>query len=251
MRALMLAAGMGRRMFGDENQALPKSLLKFGGKTLIERHIEVLSSYGITSLTLVVGHRHEELLAEANRVAPAGFIHSVYNPRYREGPKYSMAKGADVLCSGEDVLMMDADVLYHPDLLKPLIQSNDPACFIFDREFQSTDDFVKVCLDGGRVVDFGKIVGEGYETVGEWPGFMKMSPAIGAQVVKANAGLIARGQDEGAYEDGICEVLKASPDGTFAHAEITGIPWVEIDYEPDLQKAEQKILPRLSETLSR
>ncbi|HEX9569237.1 MAG TPA: hypothetical protein VF987_06110, partial [Rhodospirillales bacterium] len=39
MKAVMLAAGVGRRLYGDENDNLPKALLEFDGHTLFERHV--------------------------------------------------------------------------------------------------------------------------------------------------------------------------------------------------------------------
>ncbi len=245
MKALMLAAGLGRRLFGDENTELPKALLTFDGQTLIERHIESLQAVGVDDLTLIVGHGKEALIAEVERIAPEGFVNFVYNPRYREGPKYSLAKGEDVLRSGDDVLFMDADVLYHPNLLRQLVDSANKTSFIIDREFQSTDDFVKVCINNDIVVDFGKSLGDSYDTVGEWPGFLKLSAPIANQVADSVLGFIARGEDEGAYEDAFCEVMKQSLPGTFGFVDITGTPWVELDYDTDLEKANNKILPRI------
>ena len=245
MKALMLAAGLGRRMFGDENQEPPKALLQFGGQSLLERHLSILQECGIDDLTLVVGHRKDDLIAEARRVAPEDFVRPIYNPRYREGPKYSLAKGEDVLRSGEDILFMDADVLYHPDLLKQLVQSAHKNCFVIDQEFQSTDDFVKLCINDGQIVDFGKSLGNDYHMVGEWPGFLKISPEIADQVADSVLGFIARGEDEGAYEDAYCEVLKKSAPGTFGFENITGTPWVELDYDSDLEKATHKIFPQI------
>ena len=107
MKALMLAAGLGRRLYGDKNQELPKALLQFGGQTLIERHIIILQACGVDELNLIVGHRKDDLLSEVKRVAPDGFVRSFYNPRYREGPKHSLARGEEVLRSGDDVLFME------------------------------------------------------------------------------------------------------------------------------------------------
>ena len=44
MRAIMLAAGIGQRLFGGDPAAEPKSLLEFGGKTLIERHLAAMKT---------------------------------------------------------------------------------------------------------------------------------------------------------------------------------------------------------------
>ena len=245
MKALMLAAGLGRRLYGDENQELPKALLQFGGQTLIERHIIILQACGVDELNLIVGHRKDDLLSEVKRVAPDGFVRSFYNPRYREGPKHSLARGEEVLRSGDDVLFMDADVLYHPKLLQQLVNSDHKTCFVIDQEFKSTDDFVKVCINDGEIVDFGKSLGSDYDVVGEWPGFFKMSAEIAPQIADSVLGFIARGEDGGAYEEAFCEVLKSSTPGTFRYEDITGTPWVELDYDTDLETAAKKILPQL------
>ena len=245
MKALMLAAGLGRRLYGNENQEPPKALLQFGEQTLIERHIRNLQNCGVDELNLIVGHRKNDLLAEVMRVSPDGFVKSYYNPRYREGPKYSLARGEDVLRAGDDILFMDADVLYHPKLLQKLVNSEHKTCFVIDQEFQSTDDFVKVCINDGEIVNFGKSLGNDYDIVGEWPGFFKMSGEIGAKIADSVLGFITRGEDDGAYEDAFCEVLKASDPGTFRYEDITGIPWVELDYDADLEKATKNIFPQL------
>lgn len=245
MKALMLAAGLGRRLYGDENQELPKALLRFGGQTLIERHIRILLDCGVDELNLIVGHRKDDLLAEVMRIAPDGFVRSFYNPRYREGPKHSLARGEDVLRSGDDILFMDADVLYHPKLLQKLVHSEHKTCLVIDREFQSTDDFVKVCINDGEIINFGKSLGNDYNIVGEWPGFLKMSEKIASQIADSVLGFITRGEGDGAYEDAFCEILKASAPGTFRYEDITGIPWVELDYNSDIEKAAKMILPQL------
>jgi choline kinase len=245
MKALMLAAGLGRRLHGDENQELPKALLQFGGQTLIERHIRTLQDCGVDELNLIVGHRKDDLLAEVVRVAPNGFVKSIFNPRYREGPKHSLALGQEVLRSGNDVLFMDADVLYHPRLLQQLVNSEHETCFVIDQVFQSTDDFVKVCINDSEIVDFGKSLGNNYDIVGEWPGFFKMSDKIASQIADSVLGFITRGEADGAYEDAFREVLKASALGTFSYEDITGTPWIELDYDADIEKARKIIFPQL------
>ncbi len=251
MKVLMLAAGLGRRLFGDNNDDLPKALLRFEGQSLLERHIELLQAHNVEQLALVVGHRKGDLIREADRVARPGFIRAIENPRYREGPILSLATGEEVLRGGDDVMFMDADVLYHPLMLEKLIVSPARNSFVFDREFQSDDDPVKLCLKDDVLVDFGKVIEADYDTVGEWPGFMKMDGRIAARVMDAAAAIIERGEIEGAYERAMCAVLKSEPIGTFSVEDITGIPWIEIDYPTDLTKATSKVFPRISDYLAR
>jgi choline kinase len=251
MKALMLAAGLGRRLFGDNNNDLPKALLQFEGQTLLERHIELLQAHNVEQLVLIVGHRKDDLIREAERVSRPGFIRAIENPRYREGPILSLASGAPLLRGGGDVLFMDADVLYHPLMLEKLIVSPDRNSFVFDREFQSEDDPVKLCLKDGVLVDFGKIVEAEHDTVGEWPGFMKMDGRIAARIMDEADKIIASGAIEGAYERAMCAVMKSEPIGTFVVEDITGIPWIEIDYPNDVKRATSKVFPRISDYLAR
>ena len=42
-------------------------------------------------------------------------------------------------------------------------------------------------------------------------------------------------------------MLLAAPPGNFAVEDVTGLPWVEIDFPEDLEKARSEILPRLED----
>ncbi|MBM08719.1 MAG: ADP-glucose pyrophosphorylase [Magnetovibrio sp.] len=247
MKALMLAAGIGGRLFGDDNNDIPKALLTFEGQSLLQRHIEILQAHGVEELVMIVGHRKELLIGEALKFARSGFIHWIENPRYREGPILSLGCGEEVLRLGVDVLFMDADVLYHPFLLEKLILSPNKNCFIFDQEFQSDEDPVKLCLKNGVIVDFGKVIKEDFDTVGEWPGFMKMDGRVSGLLMDAVEEIIASGEVKGTYERAMTAVLKSEPPMTFGYEDVTGIPWVEIDYPSDLEQAISSVIPRIGE----
>jgi len=247
MKAIMLAAGVARRLYGDENDNLPKALLEFEGKTLLARHIEILRQLGVDELVMVVGHRKEDLFAEIGSVAPDGFVRTVFNPRYKEVPILSLAAAADDLRSGDDALFMDADVLYHPEMMRRLIQSPFENCFIMDRDFESGSEPVKLCIRDGEPVDFGKQVTDDYHDIGEWPGFLKMSASIAAKI--ADSAERHAGLDEliVSYEPAMCDVLLSEPVGTFGVEDITGIPWIEIDFPGDLIQAEEIIYPKVTD----
>ena len=144
------------------------------------------------------------------------------------------------------MIFMDADVLYHPDILQRLSQSKHDTCLVLDHEFQSTDDFVKICLLNDAIVDFGKDLTRNYDTICEWPGVMKMSSAIAAKVADAADLIIQSGTIKGAYERAICHVLYSEPIGTFGYEDISGIPWIEIDCKSDLERAVSEVFPRIS-----
>lgn len=54
MQALMLAAGMGRRL-GKYTEAMTKCMISVGGRTLLERAVDALKEAGIRKFVMVVG----------------------------------------------------------------------------------------------------------------------------------------------------------------------------------------------------
>ncbi|MDH5749805.1 MAG: phosphocholine cytidylyltransferase family protein [Rhodospirillales bacterium] len=247
MKAIMLAAGVGRRLYGDDYDQPPKALLNFGGKTLLSRHIEVLQDNGVDELILVLGHRKEEILAEAVAIAGKNYIRWFHNPRYRGGAVLSLWTAREVLRSGEDVLFMDADVLYHPELIGRLIHSAHQDCFLFDSDIEPGEEPVKLCIRDGVPVEFGKKISGDFDAVGEWPGFLKMSPRIAELVADACDAFVEEGRLEATYEEAIRRVVLAEPDGAFGYEDISDVPWIEIDFPADLLRAENHILPRINE----
>ena len=245
MKAIMLAAGVGRRLYGDDEDQPPKALLRFDGKTLLGRHIEVLKDNGVDELVMVVGYRKEALLAEVQAVGAADYVRTLFNPEFRGGPMISLWTASQVLSAGDAMLFMDADVLYHPVMIRRLIDSPHRNCFVMDRGTEIGEDPVRVCIRDGAVVDFGKMIEGGFELVGDWPGFLTMEPRIAARVAAMTQTYMDAGKDGVSYESAMRDVLMAEPHGTFGYEDITGIPWVEIDFPRDLITAERTILPRI------
>lgn len=249
MKAVMLAAGVGKRLYGDDGSQPPKSLMRFDGKSLMGRHIEVLKNLGVDGLALVVGFRKADVAGEALAVGGPGFVRTFDNPRYREGSVISMWTAREVFKGGDDILFMDADVLYHPDLIARLVNTPHPNCLLLDRDFEAGDEPVKLCFKDGRPVEFRKKAEGAFDVVGEWPGFLRLSPDIAAKVVDAAAGYLDRGDFEAPYEEAIRQVLLSEPAGTFAFEDVTGVPWIEIDFPADVERARTEILPLMAGSL--
>ena len=127
MRAILLVAGVGRRLGADR----PKSLLQFGGRSLLMRHVDALTAVGATSLTIVVGHLQEQIREEIALHAAAAKtlpIEFRVNEHYREGSVVSLWTARDALSSTEATLVMDGDVLYPSSLLSRLRDGGGAAC---------------------------------------------------------------------------------------------------------------------------
>ncbi|MGQ0658027.1 MAG: phosphocholine cytidylyltransferase family protein [Chromatiales bacterium] len=245
MRAIILSAGVGRRL-GDAHHG-PKSLLAFGGRTLLAHHLECLADLGVGHVALCVGHE-AGMLREAVAASPhAKLISTVLNPDYREGSVVSLWAMRHYLRPGGDVILMDADVLYHPVLLERLVSTNKPNCFLLDRDFEPGEEPVKLCVRDGRLVEFRKRITADleYDFVGESVGFFRFEERTAGRLARMTEDYVNGGRRQEPYEEAIRDLLLATP-GVFGFEDVTGLPWVEIDFPEDIARADREILPQLN-----
>jgi choline kinase len=248
MRAVMLAAGVGQRL-GQSQGGRPKVLLRFGGRSLLARHLEILGHLGIEELVLVVGYRAQEIEAELAALAPKMAVRTVYNPDYREGSIVSLWCLREALEGAAGVVLMDADVLYDHRLAARLLAAPAANCLAMDRDYEPGEEPVKICLRQGRLVDFHKRPRARHDASGEWVGFLRLSSSGARALIAAAAAYIEAGRRQTVYEEPIRETILAAPEA-FGVADITGLPWIEIDFPEDVERARREILPRLEEPAS-
>ena len=196
-------------------------------------------------VVLIVGHREAELRREVERLAAHDFVHLQPNPDYTRGSILSLWCARAALSSGTGILIMDADVLYHPGLIDRLLASGHADCLLLDRAFEPGEEPVKVGVSNGEVVEFGKTIDSGaLDLVGEWPGFVKLSALTSREVLGIMHELIEAGRIDAPMEDAIRDLILRHP-GILKWEDITGLPWIEIDFVQDLERARREILPQI------
>lgn len=247
MRAVILAAGVGERLAAGPDHP-PKALLRFGGESLLARHMAVLRHCGIDEAVIAAGYRADEIEAELAHLGAAGFARCVLNPDYREGSIVSLWAVRKALAAGGDVLLMDADVLYDFRLMECLVGSPHANCFLMDRNLEPGEEPVKLCVRDGELVDFHKQVREPYDYCGESVGFFRFSAPVAARLAETADSYVTGGRRHEWYEEAVRDVLLGSPAGTFGFEDVTGLPWIEIDFPEDVRRARDDILPRLAPT---
>ncbi|MDP6818646.1 MAG: phosphocholine cytidylyltransferase family protein [Alphaproteobacteria bacterium] len=243
MRALILAAGLGRRL-GGAAEEVPKILLRFAGRSLLERHLTQLDAVGVDEIILGVGHGAALIEAELERLN-AGDVELVHNPDYREGSIVTLATLGEAMTRGGDILLMDGDVLYDRRMLQWLLASGRNNLFLLDREVESGEEPMKLAIAAGHPVDFRKTLEREHEFYGESVGFFRFDEAVARQLDAAARRIIAAGRRGDYMEEAIREVLLASARDRFGFVDITGLPWIEIDFAADMARAASEILPRL------
>lgn len=247
MKAVLLAAGIGQRL-GDGPEHRPKALLRFGSRTLLERHLAILRAFGISDIAVTVGFRADLVADEVERLKLADAVRLISNPDYREGSIVSLWSARDVLTSGAPVLLMDADVLYDRRLMTRLLDSTIANCLLLDRDIEPGEEPVKICINGGRIVDFHKRPRKDYEWHGESVGFFRLAPDAAHELAGRVAGYVGNPECRRLeYEEAIRDMILESPQRSFGFEDISGLPWTEIDFPEDVLRARDLVLPRLED----
>jgi choline kinase len=252
MRAIILAAGRGVRLQLPEDSQLPKCLLSFGGMTLLERHLRMLNNAGVTEVVLALGFRHELVEAEVDRLAWTPRPEIVLNMNFELGSVLTVHVVADALTRGGDVLLMDADVLYDERILQALVAGGSPVNrLLIDRDFEAGDEPVKLCLRNGVPIELRKQLAAGleFDMIGESVGFFRFEQAGARRLAALVGGYIDTGRAHMPHEEAVRDLLKEKSQ-PFEVADVTGFPWIEIDFPIDVARAAEEVLPQL-QTLSR
>lgn len=248
MRAIILAAGLGLRLQQPPEQQFPKCLLRFQGTTLLERHLRALRAVGVDEVELALGFQPEAIEAELDRIGWQPRPRTVLNPRYDMGSVLTVHTMAQALTRGGDVLLMDADVLYDEAILRKLVAAPSADRLLIDRDFETGDEPVKLCLREGVPVELRKqlAVGLQYDIIGESVGFFRFTESTARRLAEIVADYVASGRPNMPHEEAVRDLLL---EGGRAYdvADVTGLPWIEIDFPGDIARAESEVLPRLAQ----
>jgi choline kinase len=247
MRAIILAAGRGLRLQQADERQFPKCLLQFGGMSLLERHLRMLRNAGIEDVVLALGFRHDRVEAELDRVNWRPRPEIVVNPRFDLGSVLTVDTIAAPLTRGGDVLLMDADVLYDERIAGALVAGPEPLNrVLIDRDFEAGDEPVKLCLSAGVPVELRKQLAPDleYDTIGESVGFFRFDQTAARRLAALVAGYVERDCAHMPHEEAVRDLLRERSQ-IFDVADVTGAPWIEIDFPVDVLRAAHEVLPQL------
>ena len=168
-----------------------------------------------------------------------------YNEDFLQGNSVTLWKMRDQLCCGEPVLLMDGDVLYDDRSLGCLLDSRHEDCLLLDRDFTPGEEPVKIAVRNNVIVDFGKKIGTEFDFCGESVGFFWLSASMAKAIIARIQSYLEQGHRDIPYEDAIRDVMGAPSGNGFSFEDITGLPWIEIDYTSDIERANSVILPSI------
>src|SRR3989338_105336 len=124
MKAIICAAGIGTRL-GNYTKNLPKCLLEFEGKSLLERQIETLKSSWIEDISIVRGYKPEKINAHG--------VKYYENSDFAETNMVVSLMAAEKELSGsENFLVCYSDILYERRLIEYLKESDAEVSVLVD-----------------------------------------------------------------------------------------------------------------------
>ena len=246
MHAIILAAGRGARLAEFNPDGRPKCLLEFGGRSLLARQLDILFQLGVKKVSLVVGYEADLVIEHVGTLASRPEVAFVYNPAFEKGSVLSLLAAKDAMTSTETVLVLDADVLFHPEILQRLIDSLHENCFLIDRNFVPGDEPVKIAIHKGQMVEFRKALPDDleFETLGESVGFFKFDGNIAIKIAQICEGYKTEGLLGAPHEEALRDILRALP-RAFAYEDVSGLPWLEVDFPEDVERAIKQVLPAI------
>ena len=117
---------------------------------------------------------------------------------------------------------------------------------LIDRDFEDGEEPVKVCLRDGVPVELRKQLAADieYDTIGESVGFFRFTQAAARRLATLVAGYVASGRAQMPHEEAVRDLLIERKQHVEV-ADVTGAPWIEIDYAEDLLRATNEVLPQL------
>jgi choline kinase len=157
MKAVILAAGTASRLRPLTNNT-PKCLLKIGQKNILELTIENLVANGLSEIVIVTGYLENQIRDFINLRFPDLDITFYYNEFYGSTNNIYSLWLAGQAIHGDDLLLMDSDIVFDRQIIAKLISSGYKNCLAMKRH-AVLDEEIKVRTNqNGRVLEISKEV---------------------------------------------------------------------------------------------
>lgn len=230
LTAVILAAGVGSRM-GAHTVDRPKCLLEIApGTTVLDLQLDRLFETGqIARVVVVAGHRGDLVAGHlARRRDPD--VSLLFNPFFAVSNNlHSLWLARSHLAEGG--VIVNGDDVFQPGLLERALAHPADLAVTINRKTSYDADDMKVVLDGGRLVRIGKDVPLDAAD-GEAIGVIKASRLGASWLADALDEIVRSGRLDVFYLRAVQRVIDRGHPVTAA--DITPIPWAEIDEPRDL-----------------
>ena len=238
MKALIFAAGKGKRikeLAGD----LPKCLLEIAlGKTIIENLLDVLLLNNIKEVVIVVGYNGQKIMSKLGNQYKNMKITYIWNKNFETtNSSYSFYITKDYIKEG--CLHFNADNVMHPKIIEILINDPHKDAFMYDNITPACDEDGKVRINNkGIMLEVSKKLDNKYY-------WIIGSGKLSAEGVKKTVKIIEK--DMKKWKKVNIPIVLCEKDIDVYVVSTKALPFGEVDTPEDLKKAREEIYPRIKE----
>ena len=252
MQAIILAAGMGKRL-KELTQNNTKCMVKVNGVSLIDRMLHQIAKKDISRIIIVVGYEGQKLIDYISTLDIKVPIKYVNNPIYNKTNNiYSLALAKNYLLE-DDTLLFESDLIFEDSVLDALTEDPRGTLALVDK-YESWMDgtCVKIAQDDtieafipGKKFKFNEIK-DYYKTVNIYKFSKHFSQTHYVPFLEAYQS--ALGQNE--YYEQVLRVITMLDDPEIKAKRLNGQRWYEIDDIQDLDIANSIFTPDDDEKIS-
>lgn len=240
MQAIILAAGMGKRL-GELTKNNTKCMVEVGGVKLIERALRILDKKSLSRIILVVGYQYENLTTFVNSLQLATPIEYIVNDVYnRTNNIFSLSLAKEQMMQ-EDTLLLESDLIFEERLIDLLIEDKRDTLALVDK-FESWMDGTCIVVDeNDNITDFipGKLLKyhekeHYYKTVNIYKFGAEFSQNVYVPFLEAYAKVMGNNE----YYETVIKLILMLDKNTMKAKRLNGEMWYEIDDIQDLDIAQ-------------
>lgn len=240
MQAMILAAGMGKRLKHlTENNT--KCMVKVNGVSMIERALKILDKKHFSRIVIVVGYEGQKLIDFIAELEIDTSIEYVWNTDYEKTNNiYSLSLAKKYLCQ-EDTILLESDLVFEEKVIDMLLEDERQSLALVDK-FESWMDGSCMVIDtDDRILDFipGKYFDfaekeKYYKTVNIY----KLSVGFSKNVYVPFLEAYEKAMGENEYYESVIKLIAMLDTNEIRVKRLTGQKWYEIDDMQDLDIAE-------------
>ncbi|MBQ0058080.1 MAG: aminotransferase class I/II-fold pyridoxal phosphate-dependent enzyme [Bacteroidales bacterium] len=153
MQAIILAAGMGKRL-GEYTKENTKCMVPVNGTLLIDRSLDLLSELDLRQIIIVVGYYGQKVIDHVGNEHNGIPVRYIWNPIFDSTNNiYSLSLAKDEMCK-DDTLLLESDLIYDAAIIRQLVSNPYPNLALVAK-YQSWMDGTMVKIDDeSNIVSF-------------------------------------------------------------------------------------------------
>ena len=240
MQALILAAGMGKRL-GEFTKNNTKCMVEVNGVKLIDRLLRQLSALNLNRIVIVVGYEGQKLIDYLNQKYTDLKIEYVTNPIYdKTNNIYSLYLAKNQL-QEDDTLLIESDLIFDDGMFELLLDDKEPnIALVAKYETWMDGTMVKIDEDNNIVNFVPKAafcysdVDKYYKTVNIYKFSKEFSKKKYIPFLEAYTKSVGNNE----YYENVLRIISFLNSHDLKALSVKGEKWYEIDDKQDLDIAE-------------